>query len=941
MTRRSGTPLESALNRLRSALSLVRLPLPLPGAEEQQAVVRELADQLDDYVLPRLATIDAPLLAVVGGSTGAGKSTLVNSLVGRLVSAPGVIRPTTRAPVLVHHSSDARWFADDRILPGLARSSGSPGDARSLQLVVDDSIPPGLAILDAPDIDSVVQENRQLAAQLLAAADLWLFVTSAARYADAVPWDFLLSAAERSAAVAVVLDRVPPGAMADVPPHLGQLMSERGLAESPLFAVPETTVDEEGLLPASAIQPVRGWLAALVADQASRAAVVYRTLDGAIGALSVRTPRVARAVDEQLEVIDQLRADVDHAYAEAVRAVQVQTADGTLLRGEVLARWHEFVGTGEFFRALEQKVSWLRDRVVATIRGEPPGASNLKVAVESGLESLLRQEADAAAERAEGSWQAHAAGRQIAEGSSIDLSRYSPDFPASAARAIRDWQGAVLDLVADEGMSKRSKARFLALGVNGVGVALMIVVFAHTGGLVGAEVGVAGGTAVLAQRLLEAVFGDQAIRRLAQTAKDDLDARVETLMADELVRYHRILDDLGVRAEQAEDLRAAVAAVQHARTLGLPIAGETSDRAVSGGTGAAALPAADERRAIEPPSARQIPLPIGRSPVRRGRRSRGRRTGRPAARGAALMAGRRLGLLSRKERTAPVPERLRALAEAAELCQDRVADGLVVEARRVVAQADRRLALSGDATVVALAGATGSGKSSLFNTLSGSDLATVGVRRPTTAHAMACVWGQDAGAELLDWLQIPRRHTRAPDPDGALDGLVLLDLPDHDSTERQHRVEVDRLVQLVDVLVWVVDPQKYADAALHDRYLKPLARHAEVMTVVLNQVDRLGPAEREQCLRDLRPTARLGRPGRGCGVGRLGRDRRGHRCVAAVGWPGASRTSRPPYAGCPRTSTWPAGLWPRRWASRRHRLSGRRVWTVWTRAWPRPRECRW
>ena len=361
MTGRQLTPLESALAELRAAVVPVNLPLPLPGADEQRKVAEEIIRQLDDYILPRLATIDAPLLAVVGGSTGAGKSTLVNSLVGRQVSAPGVIRPTTRAPVLVHHSSDARWFTDDRILPGLARSTGASKDSRSLLLVTEDSIPPGLALLDAPDIDSVVVENRQLAAQLLAAADLWLFVTSAARYADAVPWGFLRAAAERSAAVAVVLDRVPPRAMTDVPPHLGQLMSERGLGDSPLFAVPETTVDSEGLLPASAIQPIRGWLAALAADQASRAKVVHQTLDGAIGALAAKAPALADSIDEQLEVIEQLRDEVDRSYSEAVRTVGVQTADGTLLRGEVLARWHEFVGTGEFFRALEQKVSWLPD----------------------------------------------------------------------------------------------------------------------------------------------------------------------------------------------------------------------------------------------------------------------------------------------------------------------------------------------------------------------------------------------------------------------------------------------------------------------------------------------------------------------------------------------------------------------------------------------------
>jgi GTP-binding protein EngB required for normal cell division len=210
-------------------------------------------------------------------------------------------------------------------------------------------------------------------------------------------------------------------------------------------------------------------------------------------------------------------------------------------------------------------------------------------------------------------------------------------------------------------------------------------------------------------------------------------------------------------------------------------------------------------------------------------------------------------LLARKDSTAQLVERIRSLAEAADLCEGRVDEVTVTQARSVVEHADRRLAISGDATVVALAGATGSGKSSLFNVLSGTDLATVGVRRPTTSHALACSWGEDSAEELLDWLQVPRRHAIEADPAAAaaLDGLVLLDLPDHDSTAVEHRLEVDRLVQLVDLLVWVVDPQKYADAALHDRYLKPLAQHADVMMVVLNQVDLLTKAERDQCVKDL------------------------------------------------------------------------------------------
>jgi GTP-binding protein EngB required for normal cell division len=218
------------------------------------------------------------------------------------------------------------------------------------------------------------------------------------------------------------------------------------------------------------------------------------------------------------------------------------------------------------------------------------------------------------------------------------------------------------------------------------------------------------------------------------------------------------------------------------------------------------------------------------------------------------VAARGLGLLSRKDATVPLVDHLRALTEAVELCEGRVDSVALVEARRVVDQADRRLAISGSATVVALAGATGSGKSSIFNALSGTTLATVGVRRPTTAHAMASSWGDESAEDLLDWLQIPRRHALETDPTmaAALDGLVLLDLPDHDSTEVDHRVEVDRLVQLVDMLVWVVDPQKYADAAIHDRYLKPLAQHSDVMLIILNQVDKLSAGQLEQCLKDLR-----------------------------------------------------------------------------------------
>src|SRR4051794_16095617 len=207
-------------------------------------------------------------------------------------------------------------------------------------------------------------------------------------------------------------------------------------------------------------------------------------------------------------------------------------------------------------------------------------------------------------------------------------------------------------------------------------------------------------------------------------------------------------------------------------------------------------------------------------------------------------------------------DRLAALREAVEVAEGRLEVPEVGGARALLAKAGAREAL-GDASVVALAGATGSGKSTLFNALSGAEVSTPGVRRPTTGVAHASVWGGDGADRLLDWLEVPRRHRIADADgrpggrtdgglDGGLDGLVLLDLPDHDSVRLEHRLQVDRLVELVDVLVWVLDPQKYADAAVHQRYLAPMAGHAGVLLVVLNQVDRLDPAAAEVCLADLR-----------------------------------------------------------------------------------------
>jgi len=205
-----------------------------------------------------------------------------------------------------------------------------------------------------------------------------------------------------------------------------------------------------------------------------------------------------------------------------------------------------------------------------------------------------------------------------------------------------------------------------------------------------------------------------------------------------------------------------------------------------------------------------------------------------------------------------VGPRLAGLEAATNAARGRLDDALVDDAAAVVERAAGRLKLSADHTVVAIAGATGSGKSSMFNALVGLDIAAVGVRRPTTSWASACVWGSDGADEVLDWLEIPHRHRVVRDSmlDGAradrkLEGVVLLDLPDHDSTEVSHHLEVDRLVRLADLMIWVLDPQKYADAAIHDRYLAPFASHRNVIVLVLNHIDTVPESRRDAMLADI------------------------------------------------------------------------------------------
>ena len=545
----------TAARALREAVDGVSVEFDSAAAEARTGLLQ----QLDDYVLPRLADIDAPLVAVVGGSTGAGKSTLVNALVGEPVSRASVIRPTTRQPLLLCNPVDEEQFSDDRVLPSLPRVRSAESSATALRIRTTDALPRGLALLDAPDVDSIDDENRALAGQLLAAADLWLFTTTPARYADALPWRFLHDAAARDIEVAVVLNRVETDARASVTEDLRGMLAAAGLDDARLFTVPAVP-GLDTLLPAQHVDEIRTWLHGIAADAAARRAIAARTVAGAMRAAAATAHELADALDRQWTLADTVESAVDERCEEAVRQVIAATSDGRLLRDEVLGRWQDFVGTSDVFRTVERWFSRTVDRAGAFFRGRPAPMREVEVDIENGLHAVLVDAAETAAAQL---WRsAGSLSPELRERADADLARPSGDIAEHAARLIREWQEGLVESIREQAGGKRVRARAMSLGLNAITVALMIVVFAATGGLTGGELAIAGGSAVVGQKLLETIFGEDAVRRLAASARQDLDDRVRELMRREGDRWRELVAPLRSGASP-EALRAAADEAAH------------------------------------------------------------------------------------------------------------------------------------------------------------------------------------------------------------------------------------------------------------------------------------------------------------------------------------------------------------------------------------------
>lgn len=295
--------------------------------------------------------------------------------------------------------------------------------------------------------------------------------------------------------------------------------------------------------------------------------MVRQTLDGALAALAPSAGRLATEADAQASVAASLRDMVDNAYKEAEENIERGVRDGALFRGEVLARWQDLVGTGEFMRSLQARVGRWRDRLVSAVTGRPLPAEELKSALESHLVTFVHGAAADAAEQAVLAWQGHPAAALMLARHKSELADAGPDLDSRIERVMRDWQRWVLELIRTESSSKLFTAKAGAYAVNALGLALMIAVFAATAFIpTGAEIAVAGGTTLAAQKVLEAIFGDEVVRRLANQARKDLLTRVNTLMSGEAARFHTVLEATGVDPSAGNRIRAAASDVDEARS---------------------------------------------------------------------------------------------------------------------------------------------------------------------------------------------------------------------------------------------------------------------------------------------------------------------------------------------------------------------------------------
>ncbi|MDP9800385.1 energy-coupling factor transporter ATP-binding protein EcfA2 [Arcanobacterium wilhelmae] len=508
MNTASNSELVALVERTVGALKGVTLPLDMPGANELNTTRRQLLAQLESRILPHLRETEVPTIVVLGGSSGAGKSTLFNSVLGEEASEAGVLRPTTRTPVIAIHPSDKRSMSRHGI--------GNYGKFVEVAGGI-----PGIALVDAPDLDSVDESNRELSARLMDSADLWVFVTTASRYGDAVAWSTLETARRRGITTAVVLDRVSERAFAPVREDLVSRMAQMDLADSPLFIIPDQG-PHEGLLPANVVAEFRGWLETIAARKMGEA-LVDRTTAATLPHLRTDLTVLAEAVEMQSNAITDLKDKAREATSAPLEKLATNIEHGRFGRGAPTTSWLSLASTGGPLASL---VAGRKPGLFAKRRGgeRDNAMSAIFDAVLSSARVALVQGILAARGNVETAWREDIANLdELAKAASASV---NPDEIAD--RTLAAW---ARDLRAS---GSKDNA-----WLSGVGVAALIG--AAAGGVAGAQKAAA-----------ELGYGSQ-----VEAARASLASHVREALDEVTSAYTGALDEISVGDARALRLRAS------------------------------------------------------------------------------------------------------------------------------------------------------------------------------------------------------------------------------------------------------------------------------------------------------------------------------------------------------------------------------------------------
>ncbi len=517
----------------------------------------QLRRHVAEYLLPRASDLSAPVTVVLLGSTGVGKSSLFNAIAGGRLSESGLIRPTTRRPVALVHPRDAHSVGNGGPLRGF--SAG-----QQLEVHVDPRISPGVMVIDAPDFDSVERSNRELAVELLEFADLVVFVTTATRYADQVPWDILARAKERGVPLLAVINRMPADAseeavvMADYQGliKMGKLDILGAFGDLEVVSVPEGALDAatDGLQ-REAIVPILDAIERLRQDDEERRSIARRSLANALAGLPGAVEVIAAEVEREQKAAASLRHALESNFGEARLELTGEIERGTFLRSEVLRQWLDFVNAGPLARYVSEGVGRIAAGIRNLFRSSPASpVPEVRAAAFTDLVTSVVHHADTAASRTAATWAEEPYGAS-AVAREANLWGASPGLADRLDSELAEWMEEIGDEIQTIGAQRKVRAQAASIGLNVLGTSAILAVFVHTGGLTGAELGIGAATALLNQKLLEAIFGEGNVSAFVNRARARLDRILDSAFSAEQQRFLSVLGPMANDTDLASELR--------------------------------------------------------------------------------------------------------------------------------------------------------------------------------------------------------------------------------------------------------------------------------------------------------------------------------------------------------------------------------------------------